>query len=84
MKSKGRGVLDRPVKPDDDSCVERDKAIINVVPAKAGTHNHRSSLEQKAVSPSCQTPSRGAAMSAIALTLGSLRSQGRLVDTSRI
>jgi hypothetical protein len=41
MKSIGRGVLDRPVKPDDDSCVRSDKVIINVVHAKAGTHNHR-------------------------------------------
>jgi len=32
LEPKSRGVLDRPVKPDDDSCVENDKAIINVVP----------------------------------------------------
>jgi len=41
VESRSRGVLDRPVKPDDDSCMESEKAIINVVPAKAGTHNHR-------------------------------------------
>jgi hypothetical protein len=54
-KPKGRGILDRPVKPDDDNSLwksdlsavaqrakaEATKQSIHVVPAKAGTHNHR-------------------------------------------
>src|SRR6202035_5631813 len=39
---------------------------------------------RKGLCSNAETRVRGAAMSAIALTLGSLRSQGRLVDTSRI
>jgi hypothetical protein len=41
MESKGRGVLDPRFRGDDDHCWSR------VVPAKAGTHNHRSLLEHK-------------------------------------
>src|SRR5260370_25018422 len=51
-KSKSRSVLDRPVKPDDDGSLWRSetaKQSISVVPANAGTHNHRSPLEQKAL-----------------------------------
>src|SRR5467141_664630 len=39
---------------------------------------------EKGLGSSARTRVRAAAMSAIALTLGSLRSQGRLIETSRI
>ena len=60
IKSRGRGVLDRPVKPDDDNFLWSDLSAVAqrakaeaanlcVVPANAGTHNHRRPLEQKAL-----------------------------------
>ena len=43
IESRGRGVLDRPVKPDDDNSLwsETRHTTQRVVPANAGTHNRR-------------------------------------------
>src|SRR3984893_19153982 len=68
MESRGRGVLDRPVKPDDDSSLWSDRAILCVVPAKAGTHNPWSQLKQKALAT---MPKRESA------AYGSPRARGR-------
>src|ERR1700736_4933563 len=48
-----------------------------VVPANAGTHNHRCLLLESRRAAALKLKGRGVAMSAIALTRGSLRSQGR-------
>src|ERR1700724_3803548 len=54
-----------------------------VVPANAGTHNHRCLLLESRRAAALKLKGRGVAMSAIALTRGSLRSQGRrLIFTS--
>src|ERR1700724_2250677 len=51
--------------------------IYFVVPANAGTHNHRCLLLESRRAPALELKGRGVAMSAIARTRGSLRSQGR-------
>ena len=71
IKSRGRGVLDRPVKPDDDGSLWSERTLLSVVPANAGTHNHRSLLEQKALAT---VPKLEAA------AFGSRRSPGRHRD----
>jgi hypothetical protein len=47
IESRGRGVLDRPVKPDDDGSLLSEVANLCVVPAKAGPHNHECLLLQQ-------------------------------------
>ncbi len=76
IKSRGRGVLDRPVKPDDDNFLWSDlsavaqrakaeAANLRVVPANAGTHHHRSRLEQKAsaTAPKLESAAYGSPLS---------------------
>src|SRR4030088_2639286 len=59
----------------------------NLSAGRPGERRDPSPLAQKVKKGLCssaETRVRAAAMSAIALTLGSLRSQGRLIETSRI